>query len=172
VGLKPDLVLFGKSPLKSLMRFLLLLALALSIVLPAQAGHTPPKILLRIHVQTTGSGMGPDQAQTVAIPPNNEIIQVRALPEVTEGDLIGVDARPGGTLLIFDHTGQVNLDAATAQNQGRIMVVLLDGYVIYAPVIDEQISNGQLLLPHPLAPQVVQVLKDVAAKNARDRSKA
>jgi hypothetical protein len=153
------------------MRFLLF-AMALLLTLPAHAGHSAPKLFLRIHVQTTGAGMSDDQARTIAIPPNNDLIQVRALPEVTEGDLIGVDARPNGTLLTFDHSGQVNLDAVTAQNQGRILVVLLNGYVIYAPVIDEQISNGQLLLPHPLAPQVVQILKEMATKNARDRSKA
>jgi len=151
---------------------LLFLVLTLLAVVPAHAGHSGPKIFLRIHVQTTGSGMAADQAQTVAVPPDGELIQVRALPEVTEGDLIGVEPRANGTLLTFDHSGQVNLDAVTGEDQGRILVVLLNGYVIYAPVIDEQISNGQLLLPHPLAPQIVKLLQEVAAKNVRDRSKA
>jgi hypothetical protein len=154
-----------------MMRYLLI-ALALLASLPAHAGHSAPKLFLRIHVQTTGEGLPANQAQTVAVPPDGELIQVRALPEVTEGDLVGVEPRPNGTLLTFDHSGQVNLDVVTGANQGRILVVLLNGYVIYAPTIDEQISNGQLLLPHPLAPQVVKMLQDIAAKNARDRSKA
>jgi hypothetical protein len=147
-------------------------ALIFWCALPVHAGHSAPKIFLRIHVQTTGTGLPDDQAHTVLIPPNGEAIQVRALPEVSERNLIGVETRPNGTLLFFDHEGQINLEAVTAQNQGRILVVLLDGYVIYAPVIDEEIGNGQLLLPHPLDPRVVQVLKDVATNNVRNHLKS
>jgi hypothetical protein len=153
------------------MRYLLF-ALALFIVLPARAGHSPPKLLLRIHVQTTGSGLSSDQARTILLPPNNEPIMVRALPEVSERNIIAVDPRPNGTLLTFDHEGQINLSAVTAQNQGRILVVFLNGFVIYAPVIDEQITDGQLLLPHPLAPPIVQLLQQIAADNVREHAHA
>jgi hypothetical protein len=146
-------------------------ALALLAVLPAHAGKTPPKLLLRIHVQTTGDGMSVNQAQTVYLPPNNEPILIRALPEVTEQNLIGVLPEPGGTLLTFDHPGEVNLSAVTAEDQGRILVVFLNGFIIYAPIIDEQITNGQLLLPHPLAPQIVALLEDIAQRNVRNASK-
>jgi preprotein translocase subunit SecD len=152
------------------MRYVLF-ALALLLALPAHAGKTPPKITLRIHVQTTGDGLSENQAQTVYLPPNGEPIQLRALPEVSERNLIAVDPSPGGTLLSFDHQGQINLSAVTAQNQGRILVVFINGYIIYSPVIDEQITSGQLLIPHALAPQVVQLLQDVAQKNVRDASK-
>lgn len=151
------------------MRYLFF-ALALFIALPVQAGKTPPKLLLRIHVQTTGSGLPDTQAHTVLLPPNGEPIQVRALPEVSEVNLIGVDPRPGGTLLLFDHAGQINLSAVTAQDQGRILVVFLNGFIIYAPVIDEQITNGQLLLPHPLAPEIVKLLQQIAADNVRQHN--
>jgi len=152
------------------MRYILF-ALALLVALPAYAGKSPPKITLRIHVQTTGDGLSQNQAQTVYLPPNGEPIQLRAMPEVSEHNLIAIDPRPGGTLLTYDHDGQINLSAVTAQNQGRIMVVFLDGYIIYAPVIDEQITNGQLLLPHALTPHAVQLLQDVAKKNVRDSRK-
>ena len=33
------------------------------------------------------------------------------------------------------------------------MVVMLNGYVIYSPIIDEQISNGILVIPHPMPPR-------------------
>ena len=145
--------------------------LALSAAAPVHAGKTPPKLLLRIHVQTTGDGLSENQAQNVYLPPNNEPIQIRAMPEVTEQNLIGVAPQPGGTLLTFDHQGQINLSAVTAQDQGRILVVFLNGYIIYSPVIDEQITNGQLLLPHPLAPQIVGLLEDIAQRNVRNASK-
>jgi hypothetical protein len=153
------------------MRYVLFALALLLVALPAHAGKTPPKIILRIHVQTTGDGLSQNQAQTVYLPPNGEPIQLRALPEVTEHNLIGAEPQPGGTLLTFDHQGQINLSAVTAQNQGRIMVVFLNGYIIYAPVIDEQITNGQLLLPHPLPAQVVQYMQDLAAKNVRNSNK-
>jgi hypothetical protein len=153
------------------MRYLFV-ALLLFVALPVQAGHTPPKIFLRIHVQTTGDGLAENQARTIAVPPNGDLIQIRTLPEVSEQNLVGVQPQPGGTRLFFDHRGQVNLDAVTAQNQGRLLVVLLNGYVIYAPIIDEEINNGQLLLPHPLAPQIVQLLQDVAIKNVKEHTKS
>jgi hypothetical protein len=149
----------------------LLFALALFFVLPAHAGKSPPKLLLRIHVQTTGSGMAADQARTVLLPPSGEPIQVRFLPEVTEQNLINVEQRPTGTLLFFDHEGQVNLSAVTAENQGRILVVFLNGYIIYAPVIDEQITDGQLLLPHALPPEIVKILQQMAADNLREQTR-
>ena len=146
-------------------------AIAILAAVPAHAGKTPPKLLLRIHVQTTGDGLSGNQAQTIYLSPSNEPIQVRSLPEVTEQNLIGVLPQPSGTLLTFDHQGEVNLSAVTAENQGRYLIVFLNGFVVYSPVIDEQITNGQLLLPHPLAPQIIQLLEEIAAHNVREASK-
>jgi preprotein translocase subunit SecD len=150
----------------------LLIGLLVFTFLPAQAGHSPPKIVLRIHVQTTGEGLSAQQATTITIPPNGEQIQVRSLPEVTEGNLINVQQDASGLHLQFDHVGQVNLSAVTAQNQGRILVVLIDGYVVYAPIIDEQITNGELDIPRPMPLQIVQFLQDVARKNVRQAAKS
>jgi preprotein translocase subunit SecD len=139
--------------------------------LPAHAGHSPPTVTLRIHIQTTGAGQSAQEVTTITIPPNGEQIQVRTLPEVTEGELVDVQQDASGLHLKFDHVGQVNLNAVTAQNQGRILVVLVDGYVIYAPMIDEQISNGQLNIPHPLPAQILQFLQEVVQKNLREAAK-
>ena len=137
-------------------------------ILPAQAGHNPPKIILRVHVQTAGEGMPAQLATTIALPPNGETIQIRSLPEVSEIDLIDVKQAPDGTVrLFFNHRGQVNLSAATAENQGRILVVMIDGYVTYAPIIDQQITNGELDIPHPLSSQIVQLLQEAAKRNVR-----
>jgi preprotein translocase subunit SecD len=85
---------------------------------------------------------------------------------VTEADLTDVQTDASGSVhFIFDQIGQANLDAATAQNQGRIMVVAIDGVVVYAPVIDQEITTGVLVIPHPLPPQVVQLLKKTAQLN-------
>jgi hypothetical protein len=148
----------------------LCLLVGLLALFPAtlHAGHSAPKVLMRVYVQSPGEGMSSMEVTQVRVPPDNELIQIRALPEVTEGDLTDVEVGSGGALhLIFDHTGQVNLDAVTAQNQGRILVVAIDGVVVYAPLIDQEISNGELVIPHPIPAMIVQQLKETAMKNVR-----
>lgn len=156
-----------------LMRLLyLLIGLSVFLFVPAHAGHSPPKIILQIFVQTTGEGMSSTQATTISVPPNGEAIQIRALPEITDHELIDVRADASGAVhLRFNHEGQVVLSAFTAQNQNRLMVVMLNGYVIYAPVIDEQITTGELIVPHPLAPQILQLLQETAQKNAKQQAR-
>jgi preprotein translocase subunit SecD len=140
----------------------------LLLALPAQAGHSPPKVFLRVFVQTTGEGQPSTQAREIAIPPDNEKILIRAMPEVSEQDLVDVRTDASNNVhFYFDHRGQVDLDAATAQNQGRIMVVVLNGYIYYAPVIDEEISTGELVVPHPLSPVILQLLQATAKQNVR-----
>jgi preprotein translocase subunit SecD len=152
----------------------LLIGLLFFTFLPARAGHSPPKVVLRVHVQTTGEGLSPQEATTITIPPNGEQIQVRTLPEVTEGEIVDVQQDASGLHLKFNHEGQVDLSVVTAQNQGRILVVLIDGYVIYAPIIDEQITNGELDIPsaHPVPAQIVQLLQEIVQKNVRQAAKA
>ena len=97
---------------------------------------------------------------------------MRPLPELTEGDLVAVEADAAGAVhLHFNHLGQVNLNACTAENQGKILVVMVDGFIVYAPTIDEQLSEGELVLPHPLKPEVVQMLQETAAKNVKQAAK-
>jgi len=74
--------------------------------------------------------------------------------------------------LQFNHTGTVDLNAATAQNQGRLLVVIIDGNVVYAPTIDTQINDGQLTIPHQIPNEVVQLLQQVAAQNIRKANKS
>ena len=112
------------------------------------------------------------EATAISLPPNGEKILIRTLPEVTERELIDVEQDASGTVhLQFNHEGQVSLSAVTAQNQGRILVVLINGYVIYAPIIDEQITSGELDLPHPIPPQILQLLQDLARNNVKQAAR-
>jgi hypothetical protein len=150
-----------------------LAAILVLLSLPAHAGHSPPKVLFRVFIQTSGEGLPATEAQQVTIPPNHEIITIRAMPEITEQNLIDVHADASGNVhFLFDHAGQVNLDAVTGEDQGRIMVVTLNGFVIYAPLIDEQISRGELIVPHSIDPIIVKLLEDEAQKNVRQARKA
>jgi hypothetical protein len=138
----------------------------------AHAGHSPPKVFLRVHVQTTGEGQSPMEVMNVNVPPDNDKILVRMLPEASESQLIGIEQdASGGVRLHFNHAAQVNLSAVTGQNQGRILVVLIDGNVVYAPVIDTQITNGELDIPHPIPPVIVQLLQDVAKHNVKEANR-
>ena len=148
----------------------LVFVLVSTIVLPmapARAGASPPKILMRIYVQTN-EGLPPSEAMPVSVPPDNEVIYIRSMPEVTEQNLAGAESIPEGVKLIFDHTGQVDLDAVTGQDQNRILVVTIDGVVVYAPIIDQQITDGVLIIPHLTNPVIVQLLQECAAKNNRE----
>jgi hypothetical protein len=155
------------------MRWISCLAgLAFFLAPPAHAGHSAPKVLFRVFIQTSGEGQSASEAQEVIIPPNHETILIRAMPEITEQNLVDVHADADGNVhFLLDHPGQVNLDAVTAQDQGRIMVVSLNGFVIYAPLIDEQISNGELIVPHQIDPVIVKLLEDTAQKNVRQAHK-
>ena len=155
------------------MRWTCLLISFLVFTVSAHAGHSAPKVTLRVHIQTTGEGQSPLEATSISLPPNGEQIQLRALPEASESQLIGVQPGPNGsTRLQFNHAAQVDISAATAQNQGRILVVLIDGYVVYAPIIDEQITSGELDIPTPLDPKVVALLQEVARENVRQAAKS
>jgi preprotein translocase subunit SecD len=150
----------------------LLFGLMLTTLLPAQAGSSPPKVTLRIHVQVAGEGLSPQEATTIAVPPDGEEIQVRTLPEASERDLVEVQQDATGLHLQFNHVGTVNLNAVTAENQGRILVVMVDGRIIYAPVIDAQISKGHLDIPHQIPPQLVVLLQQLAQQNVRQAEKS
>ena len=150
----------------------LLMGLLLLTLLPARAGHTPPKVTLRIHVQTTGEGQSTLEVAQIRVPPAGDTILIRAIPELSEIELVGVEQDANGLHLQFNHTGTVDLNAVTAQNQGRLMVVVIDGNVVYAPTIDTQISDGQLTVPHQIPTQVVQLLQQLAQQNVRKANRS
>jgi hypothetical protein len=149
-----------------------LLALAVVLFLPVRAGDKPPQIMFRVHVQIAGEGLSAQEATSIPIPPNGEIIQVRTLAEATERDIIAAQQDAGGLHIQFNHVGTVNLNAVTAQNQGHILVVLVDGQVFYAPTIDEQISNGRLDIPHQLPPTILAALQAMVQDNVKQANRS
>ena len=129
-------------------------------------GHDHPA------VQTAGEGQSTLEVAQIRVPPAGDTILIRAIPEVSEIQLVGAEQDAVGLHLQFNHTGTVDLNAATAQNQGRLLVVIIDGNVVYAPTIDTQINDGQLTIPHQIPNEVVQLLQQVAAQNIRKANKS
>ena len=160
-------------PNSQTMRFLWLLwvGLFLGMGTALQAGAPAPQLSLRILVQ---SNQIANSAQTVAVPLTDpeETIYVNAIPEASEKDLIGVEpyngpaGETGATLHFTSHAG-LSFNADTMQNQGRILVVVLNGRVVYSPIIDSVISGGDFLIPHGVSPQDMALLQATAQINQK-----
>ena len=59
-----------------------------------------------------------------------------------------MSTRVDGSILVeFTDFGQTKLEVGTSTGRGLIMVVIINGRVVYAPRIDTVLVNGCLLLP-------------------------
>lgn len=106
-----------------------------------------PAVLIRVHLQAPEGEKG-EAAVTVSLFNPPEKIAIQSLPELSEKDIRKVTTRGDGTILVeFDDFGRTKLDVATSTGQGLIMVVIVNGRVVYAPRIDVVLRNGCLLLP-------------------------
>jgi len=152
-------------------RFLLFFLL---LAAPCLAGSKPPQIFLRVYTQTDSQG-SPNSMIPVQLTQPDEQIFVSSIPEATEKDLIGVDASPGGNgtvgaILHFSAHAGMNLDAATSQGDGKILVVVLNGRVVYSPMIDMGLKT-ELLIPRGILPQEFSLLQAVAKQNLHDQKR-
>lgn len=106
-----------------------------------------PSVLLRVHLQAPEGAKGMATVPLALLHPP-ETIAIRSIPEVTEKEIREVSIRPDGTVQVeFDAFGQTNLEAATSTGRGLILVVIVNGQVVYAPTVDTVLSRGVLLLP-------------------------
>jgi len=136
------------------------------------AGSKPPQIYLRVYTQTDSNG-SPNSIIPIQLTQPDDQIFVSAIPEASEKDLIGIVPAPGaagGAILHFNEHAGMNLDAATSQGDGKILVVVLDGRVIYSPMIDATIKTD-LLIPRGILPQEFSLLQAVAKQNLHDQKR-
>ena len=110
------------------------------------AAEKPP-FLLRVHLQAPEGAKGMVSVPVTLFQPN-ETIAIQSLPEVSEKEIRKISTRSDGTILVeFDDFGRTKLEAGTSTGRGFILVVLVNGRVVYAPRIDTVITNGSILLP-------------------------
>ncbi|NCY20956.1 hypothetical protein EBX31_03245 [bacterium] len=110
------------------------------------AAEKPP-VLIRVHLQATEGAKG-DVSVSVSLFNPPEKVAIQSLPELSEKDIRKVSTRTDGTILLeFDDFGKTKLEVATSTGRGLIMVVIVNGRVVYAPRIDTVLGNGCLLLP-------------------------
>ncbi len=110
------------------------------------AAEKPP-FLLRVHLQAPEGAKGMVSVPVTLFQPN-ETIAIQSLPEVSEREIRKVSTRADGTVLVdFNDFGRTKLEVGTSTGRGFILVVLVNGRVVYAPRIDTVITNGSILLP-------------------------
>lgn len=110
------------------------------------AAEKPP-FLLRIHLQAPEGAKGMVSTAVTLFQPN-EVVAIQSLPEVTEKEIRQVSTRVDGTVLVeFNDFGRTKLEVGTSTGRGLILVVLVNGRVVYAPRVDTVITNGSILLP-------------------------
>jgi preprotein translocase subunit SecD len=148
----------------------LALAIALLAFFSIQAATPKPKVTFRAHIETgAATGLAPTQVQQVLLFNPEQTIYVRAIPEISENDIETIEPQITtqgiGAMITLNRRGRVSLSTATNENLGRILVFMLNGRVIYAPVIDMPITQGRLLIPRGFLPEEIEMLKKQIKKN-------
>jgi preprotein translocase subunit SecD len=134
-------------------------------------GSSPPPLAFRIHVQIAPEGLPQTQIVPVMLDSPPERIYVKRYAEISEKDLASVAARTiggqPGLICQFTQHGQTVMIALTSQYQGQIMVVFLNGRVLFAPIIDTNVNNGQLFIPRTIPEAELAEIQRFIAKNNR-----
>lgn len=131
-----------------------------------------PPVLFRVHLQAPEGARGQATVPLALFnPPEN--IAIHNLPELSEKEIHAVSLRPDGTILVeFDDFGRTKLDVATSTSRGLILVVIVNGRVAYAPIIDTVLNRGILLLPPgALVAEEIQALNDARNKERAQKLK-
>ena len=124
------------------------------------AAEKPP-VLLRVHLQAPEGAKGMVTVPITLLNPP-ETIAIRNIPELSEKDIRQVRALADGTVVVeFDEFGKTKLEVATNTGRGLILVVIVNGRVVYAPNIDTSLTQGALALPAgSVFPEEIQALND------------
>lgn len=141
--------------------------LILGLIFWIGAAEKPP-ILLRVHLQAPEGAKGMVTVPVTLLNPP-ETIAIRNIPEVSEREIRQIRTLADSTVLVeFDDFGKTKLEVATNTGRGMILVVIVNGRVVYAPTIDTNLTRGQLALPAgSVSPQEIEALND-----ARNKEKA
>ena len=106
-----------------------------------------PPVLFRVHLQAPEGAKGQVSVPVTLFNPA-ETISIQTIPEVSEKEVRKVSTRLDGSILVeFNDFGQTKLEVGTSTGRGLILVVIVNGRVVYAHRIDTVLTNGCLLLP-------------------------
>jgi hypothetical protein len=148
-------------------KILTLSCIVVVVGLALTAGSSAPPIEIRFHVQAP-EGTPEKRVVPIAVTNPNEVIKVDKYAFLTEKNVRSVMKLPdGGVLLEMDASGAKVLEAITSENTGRVMVVVCNRRVIYAPLIDVALRQGRMIVPRGINDAEIQSLKKYVAKNKR-----
>jgi len=141
------------------------------LVLWVGAAEKPP-VLLRVHLQAPEGAKGMVTVPVTLLNPP-ETIAIRNIPEVSEKDIQTVRSLADGTIVVqFDDFGKTKLEVATNTGRGLILVVIVNGRVVYAPMIDTSLTAGALALPAgAVLPHEIQALNEARNKDRAQKLK-
>jgi len=132
------------------------------------AGGSKPAIVLRFHIQVSEhEQVDNNSVIRVFVPDPDEAVLIHKFASLSEKNVAQATAlADGGTLIQFDSTGSTILDTDTTTNIGKILVVICNGRVIYAPIIDQPMRQGRMVLPGIL-PEEVKALQAYIVKRRK-----
>jgi len=139
----------------------------LGLILWMGAAEKPP-VLLRVHLQAPEGAKGMVTVPVTLLNPQ-ETIAIRNIPELSEKEIRQIRTLVDGTVVVeFDDFGKTKLEVATNTGRGLILVVIVNGRVVYAPTIDTNLTRGTLALPAgSILPEEIKALND---SQNRDRA--
>ncbi|MDD5262447.1 MAG: hypothetical protein PHD76_11435 [Methylacidiphilales bacterium] len=131
----------------------------------AIAGSSKPGFVLRFYLQsTTQTG---SNWTLVEVPDPPQTIAIEKYGFLSEKYIDKATLLPDGTTLIqFDSIGVNVLNTTTSANIGKIMVVVCNNRVIYAPVIDQPLTQGRIMLPG-IQPEELKQLREYIEKHKK-----
>lgn len=143
----------------------------LGVMLWMGAADKPP-VLLRVHLQAPEGAKGMVTVPVTLLNPP-ETIAIRNIPEVSEKEIRRVKTLADGTVVVeFDDFGKTKLEVATNTGRGLILVVIVNGRVVYAPTIDTNLVQGALALPAgSILPDEIQALNDTRNRDRAQKLK-
>ena len=143
----------------------------LGLILWIGAAEKPP-VLLRVHLQAPEGAKGMVTVPVTLLNPP-ESIAIRNIPEVSEKEIRQVRTLADGTVVVeFDDFGKTKLEVATNTGRGLILVVIVNGRVVYAPTIDTTLTRGVLALPSgAVLPDEIQGLNEARNKERAQKLK-
>ncbi|MEM9400085.1 MAG: hypothetical protein AAF984_07735 [Verrucomicrobiota bacterium] len=103
--------------------------------------------IFRIHaqVQEVQGATGITSVQLFNPP---QAIYITKFADITEKNLIQFQqVRDGRVLVRLDQTGTRLLEALTSNSMGKMIVIIVNGRVVYSPKVDIPLREGALLLP-------------------------
>jgi preprotein translocase subunit SecD len=154
------------------MKFFLFCFLALGLSATfCRAGGDRPTVSVRFYVQAIND-IDKDHVFAVTLTNPPQMIYINKKPELTERDVNAVEILDDKRVLLhFDGEGSRKLESLTQAYRGLKLVVVVDGRVVYAPVIDVILTQGKFLIPDGMTTQEAINLKVMAEIKRRSLKK-